>query len=164
MAAKKSNTHSEVQTTEGPMAAISVPVDPRRERMKRLGTYELQSPGLHIVTNHDMARVSKRAERIMAEERGVPAEAEVSQPVAEGATVPTDNMVDTSADALRKEEAAAERRAKDKARREAKKAAEKKPSEKSTKSVKPDKNVQPPQVESGKEPSEPAPADTEPKK
>jgi len=101
MAAKQSKK-SEVKTTEGPMAAISV--HPRVARMQRLGTYELQAPGQRVISQMDITAASEKASKVMAEERK---EAEIKAPTSQPEVVngPQSNMVDTvRGDVLKQDE------------------------------------------------------------
>lgn len=163
MAAQKSKkTETHKQVTERPRAAISV--HPRVARMKRLGTYHLQAPGVHSITTHDIAEATEKAYKVMEAERQEAPEVAPESPVVVEEDTPkasksASNMADSvSGDALRQEESKSEQR---------RKAELKHSSESGLKNKSSDKTSPAPQVDSGTKSSEPAktgPADKPAKK
>lgn len=100
MATSKANKTKNVKNAE----PVAIP-HPRAERMKRLGTYDLQTPGFHLNTSHDIAVASRKAARVMAKDRAtdhtiVPTNEPVEEIVEEvGGMVNSD-----SGDALKQDE------------------------------------------------------------
>lgn len=102
MAAQKSHKTETHKVESGPRAAISV--HPRAARMQRLGTYDLQAPGQHVVSQMEITAASEKASKVLAKERET---AEIKAPTIAPEVVSgrKNNMIDTvRGDVLKQDE------------------------------------------------------------